>query len=386
MLIRLIAIFFLIASATQLSGQRVCVGPLKVDVDGSETGVPLTIQSIFSNVYCQGSNEGAIELIITGGTPTYNCKWSNGAQTPAIYNLAPGKYNVTVTDATLCEMEVIIDLRLMDPIKDELYLAEEENCGECYLRDGGNTMIYQDVDYMAHVLDITDQKSLGNVEVCLSMANENIEFENSMMLKRSWSIKTSDGKALISLFFTKEELNQLILDAGYDPETTELSEEDFTINRFIGIDPDYQEYANHKKINASNYLNYGDTDDIQIVDFRVEDMGNFNYHHFYLSIEKKEILSTTEKVDLADASISLFSNPVQDFLQIVTKGIDKPLSGNLSIIDVTGKLIRSSRFNNEILDGKKMNVKDLPSALYLAVIDIEGAKESIALKFVKAED
>lgn len=386
MLNRLIAIFFLIASVNQLTGQKVCVGPLKVDVDGSETGVPLTIQSIYSNVYCQGSNEGAIELIITGGTPSYNCKWSNGAKTPAIYNLAPGTYNVTVTDATLCEMEILIDLRLMDPIKDELYLAEEANCGECYLRDGGNTMIYQDVDYMAHVLDITDQKSLGNVEVCLSMANENIEFENSIMLKRSWSIKTSDGKALMSLFFTKEELHQLMLDAGYDPETTELSEEDFTINRFIGIDPDYQEYANHKKINASNYLNYGDTDDIQIVDFRVEDMGNFNYHHFYISLEKKEILSTTEKVDLTDANIGLLSNPVPDWLEIVTKGIDTPLSGRLSIMDIGGKLIYSEKFENEFINGKKLNVKDLPSALYFIVFDFKESDEVLSLKFVKAED
>src|SRR5690606_8198062 len=53
-----------------------------------------------NNISCNGANNGSITINVTGGTAPYNYVWSNGGgNTPAISNLAPGNYTVTVTDA-----------------------------------------------------------------------------------------------------------------------------------------------------------------------------------------------------------------------------------------------------------------------------------------------
>ncbi|MBI4649041.1 MAG: T9SS type A sorting domain-containing protein [Bacteroidia bacterium] len=53
-------------------------------------------------------NDGAIDITITGGIPTYSIVWSNGEYTEDIDNLASGYYTVTVTDANLCIAEETI--------------------------------------------------------------------------------------------------------------------------------------------------------------------------------------------------------------------------------------------------------------------------------------
>ena len=52
---------------------------------------------------CNDSNDGQIDLSFTGGTAPYSFVWSNGATTEDLNNLAPGDYNVTVTDNNGCE-------------------------------------------------------------------------------------------------------------------------------------------------------------------------------------------------------------------------------------------------------------------------------------------
>jgi|GEM_PF-828100 len=55
-----------------------------------------------TNVSCNGSANGAISVIATGGTAPYTYIWSNGETTSTIGNLSGGTYSVTVTDAHQC--------------------------------------------------------------------------------------------------------------------------------------------------------------------------------------------------------------------------------------------------------------------------------------------
>ena len=55
-----------------------------------------------SDVSCAGNNDGAVEVIISGGTPNYNISWSSGQTTQQINSLGAGTYIVTVTDDSGC--------------------------------------------------------------------------------------------------------------------------------------------------------------------------------------------------------------------------------------------------------------------------------------------
>ncbi len=54
---------------------------------------------------CYGESDGVIELNTNGGSGAYQYSWSNGASGPENQNLAPGAYNVTITDAYGCNEE-----------------------------------------------------------------------------------------------------------------------------------------------------------------------------------------------------------------------------------------------------------------------------------------
>ncbi|MBI4647364.1 MAG: choice-of-anchor L domain-containing protein, partial [Bacteroidia bacterium] len=51
---------------------------------------------------CPVSNDGSIDLTVTGGTPPYAFLWSNGLTTEDINMLSPGNYSIQVTDAAGC--------------------------------------------------------------------------------------------------------------------------------------------------------------------------------------------------------------------------------------------------------------------------------------------
>ena len=66
--------------------------------------VPLTLLATISNVGCNAanvgtSNDGAINLLVTGGIAPFSYNWSNGSATQDLSNLTTGTYTISVTDA-----------------------------------------------------------------------------------------------------------------------------------------------------------------------------------------------------------------------------------------------------------------------------------------------
>ncbi len=79
------------------------------DADGNTTVGDFVIQSpdpiqLTANITnaSSGGTDGAVDLMVTGGTPAYAYNWSTGAQTEDIAGLAENTYYVTVTDAHSC--------------------------------------------------------------------------------------------------------------------------------------------------------------------------------------------------------------------------------------------------------------------------------------------
>lgn len=59
-----------------------------------------TATSTFSDVTCNGLNNGSASANVSGGTAPYTYSWSTGATTSSVSGLAPGNYSVVITDAS----------------------------------------------------------------------------------------------------------------------------------------------------------------------------------------------------------------------------------------------------------------------------------------------
>jgi trimeric autotransporter adhesin len=70
----------------------------------------LNLQIATTNVLCNGQTTGQATASVTGGTPAYAYRWSNGATTSSISSLAAGSYNLTVTDSKQCAQNQAINI------------------------------------------------------------------------------------------------------------------------------------------------------------------------------------------------------------------------------------------------------------------------------------
>jgi hypothetical protein len=77
---------------------------------------PLAISHTQQDILCSGANTGIITLKVAGGAPPYSYKWSNGAASSEINNLAAGLYTVNVTDVNGCFAKHEVTLKQAPPL------------------------------------------------------------------------------------------------------------------------------------------------------------------------------------------------------------------------------------------------------------------------------
>ncbi len=68
----------------------------------SQLGTGITLSAVNTNVSCNGGNNGAIDVTITGGTAPITYNWGGGIITQDRTTLTAGTYSVTVTDGLGC--------------------------------------------------------------------------------------------------------------------------------------------------------------------------------------------------------------------------------------------------------------------------------------------
>ena len=91
-------------------------------------------------ISCNGANDGAIDLSVTGGTPNYTYAWTKdgdntySATSQDVENLTPGTYNVTVTDANGCPDTA--SFTITEPVELTIADAGLDTAIDCYDGDG----------------------------------------------------------------------------------------------------------------------------------------------------------------------------------------------------------------------------------------------------------
>lgn len=99
-----------------------------------------------TNVLCNEGNDGAIDLMVYGGTPSYSFTWNGGENTEDLMDLAAGIYDVTITDANGCsaiqtaEVSEPALLELSSTVSDVLCFGN--STGSVDLQISGGTMPY----------------------------------------------------------------------------------------------------------------------------------------------------------------------------------------------------------------------------------------------------
>ena len=94
----------------EISDANGCRDSLSATVKENEA---LILQLDVSNISCNGTLEGSIDLAVQGGVEPYTYTWSNGAKTEDIKQLPAGYYSVLVTDAKGCSKT--IDAQITEP-------------------------------------------------------------------------------------------------------------------------------------------------------------------------------------------------------------------------------------------------------------------------------
>lgn len=104
-----------------------------VDSTGTIQNITAGFTATLSNVTDEncGDATGIVDITVAGGTLPYTFVWSNGATTEDISNLSAGNYNVIVTDASGCSINLNATVNnISGTLTITNAVTNDENCGD----------------------------------------------------------------------------------------------------------------------------------------------------------------------------------------------------------------------------------------------------------------
>lgn len=91
---------------------------------------PLVLNATVQNALdCFNASSGAINLVVSGGTPPFSYVWSNAATTEDLSNIPNGNYSVIVTDSRGCIKTAAFTITRPSPLTLVLDQDSQVNCG-----------------------------------------------------------------------------------------------------------------------------------------------------------------------------------------------------------------------------------------------------------------
>jgi hypothetical protein len=115
-----------------------CMTPISVTLSSPSDVLSAEISS--SQVSCYGEASGSATLAVIGGSAPYSYNWSSGHVTNSAFQLVSGDYDVTITDASGCELEKSVSI-VENP---EIEVITSVTPASCYgYNDGSASAIAQ---------------------------------------------------------------------------------------------------------------------------------------------------------------------------------------------------------------------------------------------------
>lgn len=163
------------------------------------TGFNVTI--VANNPGCNGSDNGSVTAIVSGGVTPFAFNWSTGDVTQSVINLGPGNYTVVVTDVNLCQSSATVTLieppvlSAIDSVTNVTIVGGSDGTATVsasggtpgYLyswSNGGSTATISNLTYGTYYYTITDQNGCT--------ISDSVFVDRPYCMNRSVSITSDD--------------------------------------------------------------------------------------------------------------------------------------------------------------------------------------------------
>ena len=363
---------------------------------------------------CGNVFNGSVELDVNDDVSDYTFEWTNGMSGHEITSLSAGNYIVTITDINGCDTTVNIALTSNEGVSIELIEKTDATCdgvadGSIEVEGAGSTSYEYDwsndattalndeLEPGSYIITLTGDEGCIAQNAYIVEATENIEIEAT--INEPACIDSEDGSIEIEIVSGDGEMSyewtdgsdsNVLTDVGngeYGVTVTSengcIATETYTLEgdgeeptaglTEIGAGGVTKNFVNESE-NAETYewdFGDGNTSDSENATHTYEEAGTFDVCLTAINdcgedTECIQVTVTEEDLSTQDQEwteeIKVFPNPTED---IVNFYIPQIKSGELTILDATGKIVLKSNINSEMTT---INVAHLVSGLYMYTI------------------
>jgi hypothetical protein len=307
----------------------------------------LTGSAVSTEVTCGQTNNGTIDLSVSGGTPGFTYSWSpGGATTQDLSGLTAGDYTVTVTDNSGCQYINTFTVASENAMV-VTGVAQHETCK----------------GYHDGTIDLTVTGATGNVTYLWTPGNGTTQ-DLSALGEGNYSVTVTDAGNGCSTTLSYN------IQAGYNyPVTITQSGDTLTASS----SPNYQWYHNGVIIPNATSQTYVITEGGYFYCI----VGSQNCEFTSNTIETSCICSNSIEDNSVFHGVSVFPNPANEELNVVIT-LTSVESASVALIDMTGRrLWLKTEEDKHDEFAWKIPVVDIAAGSYFVQINVGGQTKNV---------
>ncbi|MFK7807210.1 MAG: T9SS type A sorting domain-containing protein [Saprospiraceae bacterium] len=340
-----------ICTVTDAEGCTFTTTPIVIGTDGTDLNWVSTERQ---TIACFGGDDGTIDITIAGTATPFTYAWNNGADTEDLENLSPGLYSCTITDTEGCSI-TLSNIALTGPAEALSETDPSSSNPSCFGLTDGSILIGISGGVTPYEYMWNNGNDNNNILTNIGAGDYNC------------TITDANGCTFVSSTITLTEPPTITLESEsivdeMDGDNTGI----ISITTSGGTQPVTYMWSTGADTPTIENLSAGDyTCTITDANGCTSEFGPF------------EVGNLVATVDLAEANLSIYPNPVQ---QVVNLESGYKVS-SVRILDVQGR----THIQQAIEDFKsQLSVAELPVGIYLMKIQLENGMEAYH-KLVKVE-